>query len=137
MQKLKLTTILITLLIASLSLADQAQAHELRCREILTNGLSSNSKTFEMSYDLLDIDYGRDYLARAVRLVRLLLESEGCQKKDINFGKGPNGRSNSRCVSIVANRDNSRVCYVESNLGYFILSQDMHDSVTITFNLWD
>lgn len=44
---------------------------------------------------------------------------------------------NSNCRNILPNADHTRVCAVETNHGYFILTKDMLDGVNIIFNRWD
>jgi len=82
-------------------------------------------------------DFGRDYLAQAIYIIRILIDQNDCAPKDINFGQGPHGRSHSRCEKIISNREHTRVCYVETNLGYFFVSQDLLDSYNISFSRWD
>lgn len=108
-----------------------------RCLESLTNAHTQSSMTYQLDGDLIDSDYGRDYLAQAIASVRLFLDDLGCSKKDVNFGKGPLGRSHSRCSLLAPGIESSRACYIESNLGYFLVSWDYQTAINIVFSRWD
>ena len=82
-------------------------------------------------------DYGKDYLAQAIAVIRVYIDQKGCNKKDINFGKGPNGRSFSRCRLVERYSPHSRSCYVETNLGYFMVTKNLGENMHLVFNLWD
>ena len=82
-------------------------------------------------------DYGKDYLAQAIAVIRVYIDQKGCHKKDINFGKGPNGRSFSRCRLVERYSPHSRSCYVETNLGYFMVTKNLGENMHLVFNLWD
>jgi hypothetical protein len=97
----------------------------------------NDTQAFTMHTDDVDRDFGRDFLAEAIYTIRLLLDREGCRKTDVNFGKGPYGRSHSRCSKIIRNQEHTRVCYVETNLGYFFLTKDLLENVNITYSRWD
>ena len=113
-------------------------ASERECLMRLTHSYAQDSRNFQLNLDEIDIrDYGRDYLAKAIKVIRLVIAEVGCVKKDINFGKGPFGRSRSRCSQVVSLNDESRVCYVESNLGYWFVTYDYQDRANIIFNRWD
>ena len=90
------------------------------------------------SYDPTEIrDYRKDYLADGIAVLRLFLERKGCSRNDVNFGKGPFGRSASRCRLVERYSPHSRVCYIETNLGYFLFSKNLIGNAQIIFNLWD
>lgn len=122
----------------SLFVSFSALAGESECLSKLTQNHQDDSRSFELLLDEYEIrDYGNDYLAQAIAVIRLVINDLGCARKDINFGKGPFGRSRSRCSQVVRSVDTSRVCYVESNLGYWFVSYDLVDQATVTFNRWD
>ncbi|MBI2520507.1 MAG: hypothetical protein HYV97_08815 [Bdellovibrio sp.] len=115
-----------------------ASANEGHCRDLLTAQFSRDSRYVSYHADDLNVpDFGRDYLAYAVKTIRLFIERLGCNPQDINFGRGGQGVAHSRCEAIVRDRDNSRMCYVESNLGYWFIHKDFVDDIHITFHRWD
>jgi len=128
----------IFLAIVFLSFTAQASNQEksAECTDLLANDRDSN--TFQINIDRDDLpNYGRDHLANGIVIIRELLKEEGCSKKAINFGKGPEGRSHSRCGKLHRASTNSMTCYIESNLGYFILNIDYHSTANIIFSRWD
>lgn len=129
--------ILLPLLIA-LSLTSVAQASTDSCLEAFTADNTEDSRSF--SVNLTDInmrDYGRDYQAESIFIIRELAKELGCNRKDINFGQGPHGRSHQRCETLLRGRAHTAVCYIETNIGYFFLTKDFLDKANITYNRWD
>ena len=124
-------------LAALILLSQGVQASTKDCIAKLMSGSNVDSVNYNIHSDLIDRDFGKDHLASAIYTIRLLIEDRGCSQKDINFGKGPLGRSRSRCSKLVGNQDHTRVCYVETNLGYFFLTTDLLDTVNITYSRWD
>jgi len=41
------------------------------------------------------------------------------------------------CNNVVPKDNYTRVCYVETNIGYFFIMRDMLDGVNIIYNRWD
>ena len=110
----------------------------MECIDRLTNGHNDNTTSARYNLQNLNLrDYGRDYLAQAIAVIRVHVKELGCSKKSINFGKGPWGRSQSRCTLVARGVESSRVCYVESNLGYFLVSTGFLDDMTVVYNRWD
>ncbi|WP_127718141.1 hypothetical protein [Halobacteriovorax sp. HLS] len=113
-------------------------ASESTCIDNLTDGYTADSATHTLNINDLEIrDYGNDHVAFSIKIVRELLEEVGCRRNDVNFGRGSRGRSHSRCEQVLRGTPSSRVCYVESNLGYFFVTRDLLTNVHITFNRWD
>jgi len=126
--------------ISLIILSSSAQAFEKMrdCQSTLTRNFTLNSATFSMDLDEYDIrDYGKDHVAFSIRLVRELLNDLGCSPKAVNFGQGALGRSTQSCRQLVPGREISRVCYIETNLGAFILTVDYFTEVHIVFKRWD
>ncbi|MAF78089.1 MAG: hypothetical protein CME63_14210 [Halobacteriovoraceae bacterium] len=107
------------------------------CIDNLMINSNVDSYNFSIHGDDVDRDFGRDYLAEAIYTIRILLDRNGCSQNDVNFGQGPHGRSHSRCSKLVGNQDHSRVCYVETNLGYFFVTRDLLDNFNISYARWD
>jgi|GEM_PF-2121269 len=111
---------------------------ELHCRSLLLKEFTLDSRYITYKLDVLNVgDAGPDYLAHSIRVIRSVIDKVGCGPRDINFGKGPEGRASSRCQMIARQRDNSRMCYVESNLGYFFVHTDFVENVHVLFHRWD
>lgn len=132
MKKLSLI-LLVTSFIASTAFAVNP------CTWKLTYGHEKDSMAYTIDQDELELpEYGNDYVAESIAVIRGLLEMRGCSQSDINFKKTPIGRNAvSRCTQIVRGIPTSRTCYIESSLGYFSLSKDMLTSVHVVFNRWD
>jgi len=118
-------------------LTQGVNANQKDCIQRLMGNRVQDSINFAIHSDDVDRDFGRDFLAEAIYTIRILIDREGCSQNDINFGQGPLGRSHSRCSKIVRNQDHTRVCYIETNLGYFFLTKDPLDLVNITYSRWD
>ena len=113
-------------------------ASQEECLQKLTANHTRDSAVYRFNISDNDLpDFGRDYLGQATFIIKSLLFKEGCSAKDVNFGEGPGGRAHSACTEIVGESSTSRVCYRESNLGYFTLSYDALDFALITFARWD
>ncbi len=118
-------------------LSQGVQAGPKDCVTTLMGNDTGDTYNFNFHSDDVDRDFGRDFLAEAIYTIRLLLDREGCSPKDVNFGEGPHGRSHSRCSKVVRNQEHTRVCYVETNLGYFFLTKDLLDNININYSRWD
>lgn len=109
-----------------------------RCLEILTDEHRRDSQSFNLNLAGYEMpEYGRDHLAKAIYVIRQLVDKEGCSRQDINFGKGPFGRSQSSCKFIEPGVQSSLACYVQTNLGFFHVSYDYLDNANIFFSRWD
>lgn len=108
-----------------------------KCFERLTVEGPSDSRAYTINTDRVNRDFGRDHLATAIYQIRLLLKQRGCNRGDINFGYGPLGRSKSRCKFILPGIATSLSCYVESNLGYWIVTWDMITTSHLILHRWD
>lgn len=129
----KLSLIFLALFFSLGAIAENA------CPAKLTYGHERDSFAYTIDLDNLEIkDFGPDHLATSIAIIRELLRMRGCEPTDINFKQTPVGRTAlSRCREIVPNVPTSRVCYVESSIGFFNLSWDMLTSVHVIYNRWD
>ena len=133
---LKKIFLCVFLFFSALSISKASSSFE--CRSRLTDNFSKNTIMVNFNYDPTEIrDYRKDYLADGIAVLRLFLERKGCSRNDVNFGKGPFGRSASRCRLVERYSPHSRVCYIETNLGYFLFSKNLIGNAQIIFNLWD
>ena len=121
-----------------LAVSEFTAAEEARCINRLTDSYSSDSSSHVLNLNDYEIrDYRNDHLAFSIRMVRELLNDVGCSKNAINFGRSGSGRSHSRCEQVIRSVPSSRVCYVETNLGYFFVTRNSLTNIHITFNRWD
>ena len=126
------------ILVLGLSILSNVFASSSDCVRRITNNYEYNTTFTNVDLDQLEIrDYGKDYLAQAIAVIRHYVDKKGCKKTDINFGKGPNGRSFSRCRLVERYSPQSRACYVETNLGYFIVTKNLGENMHLVFNIWD
>ncbi len=108
------------------------------CEVKLLDNQSYSSAAYSLDTDLISSrNYGNDYLAKSIFYIRYLADFQGCSKREINFGRGPMGKSSSFCQPIHRDVPESNTCYVETNLGYFFVNYDLQTTVHIVFNLWD
>lgn len=118
-------------------LSQGLQAAPKDCITTLMGNDTRDTFNFTLHSDDVDRDFGPDFLAEAIFTIRTLLDREGCSPTDVNFGQGPHGRSHSRCSKVVRNQEHTRVCYVETNLGYFFLTKDLLENINISYSRWD
>jgi len=118
-------------------LSQSIHASPRECIDNLMYYSNRDSYQFTVTNDVVDRDFGRDYLAQAIYTIRILLDKHRCSQNDVNFGRGPQGRSHSKCSNILTNENQTRVCYVETNLGYFLVSQDLLDTFNVIYSRWD
>ncbi len=111
----------------------------IECFRNLTDEFRSDSATYSLNLDEVYVkDYGQDHLANGIQIVRALLRELGCNRSDINFRRTNLGRSTrSRCREIIPSQHHTRVCAIESSLGYFFVTWDMQTRANIIFNRWD
>jgi hypothetical protein len=119
-------------------------ASQLKCYEdLLTNGHGGTEarhyffESSELDQMNAQSNFGNDFMAKSIASIRFLLEDLNCTPNSVNFGKGPEGRSHSSCKLIRENVESSRVCYVETNLGYFLVSWDYLEGTHFIFNRYD
>lgn len=127
----------IFLMISSVSvLADEYKSD--RCIDKLTDHNRRDSFTYSIDVDdINDRYFGNDHLAAAIHYVKAVLEIKGCSRDEVNFGRGAFGRSKSRCQYLAPGILTSLSCYVESNLGFFIIGRDLGTKVHVIYSRWD
>src|SRR5690606_28464583 len=114
---------LIALFILSLShiaLAD--------CYERLTQNYTRDSHAYQLSEDAVDynLERGEVFFARAA--VEALESKLGCQSQAAAKAADV---ANGHCSEVVPGVSTSRVCYVEKQYGYFLVSVDMLENINI------
>ena len=125
-------------LVFSMAIISNVFASPTECVRKITSDYSVSTTFTNIDLNQLELrDYGKDYLAQAIAVIRVYVDKMGCARSDINFGRGPNGRSFSRCRLVERYSPQSRSCYVETNLGYFMVTKNLGDNMHLVFNLWD
>lgn len=125
-------------LLVFISLISNTYASSTDCVKRITNDFKYPTTFANIDLDQLEMrDYDKDYLAQAIAVIRVYADKKGCDKKDINFGKGPNGQSSSRCRLVERYSPHSRSCYVETNIGYFMVTKNLGENMHLVFNIWD
>jgi hypothetical protein len=112
--------------------------NDLDCQRIMTNNYSQDS--FLAEYDLDAItraEFGRDYLARAIKIVRHVAKDKGCASNALNFGHGTHGRLKSRCEEIFKGNPASQMCFIQTNVGMFFVTVSYMEKAQVIFNRWD
>ena len=126
------------MIVSAQSLRAGTKRSSAMCFKILTKDHTVDSAHFKVNLDDLELpEYGRDYLAFSIRLIRELIKGEGCSRRSINFGFTPVGKARSSCKLLNPEAYWSRVCYVETNLGYFIINQAFINTAHVTYSRWD
>ena len=97
------------------------------------------STTFtNIDLDQLELrDYGKDYLAQAIAVIRVYAEKKGVIRKTSILAKVQMEEAFSRCRLVERYSPHSRSCYVETNIGYFMVTKNLGDHMHLVFNLWD
>lgn len=125
------------LIVAAILVTTNVFATAQTCIDRITrnNAVDSASITFLAE----DYDFENDHVGDAYNLSRLFVSRKGCGKKDIRFTAGPDSMRSGKaiCKNIVREKPHSRVCYIESNIGYFLVSRDMISGATVVYNRWD
>lgn len=135
--RISMKTLLLAL-VTFLSVQAQVEASGRQCLARLTQDYTLDSRSFHLNLDEIQVrDFGRDYVAQAISLVRVVVGLNGCSQQDINFGQSLLGRSKHSCRELVQGRELSRVCYIETNLGGFVVTYDYLDHAYVVFKRWD
>lgn len=121
---MKILFVFIFLISSSASFAD--------CYQRLTSDYSRDSQAFQLSEDTVDYKITRGSEVFAREAVVALKASLGCQAQQVSKALMP-----ANCQEVVPNVPMSRVCYVESEFGYFLVSIDMLENINIVFNRFD
>ncbi len=134
------------LLIFMLIFASQVSASSDECKRLLTDNFHQES-----SFHVVDIDrvvqiHGRDVFCSDnildqysfQFLINSYLERElGCKAGAVNFEVGPNGTSESHCQFLNKQTPSSFVCYLETNIGYFVANINFMEELTVIYTRWD
>lgn len=122
-----------------LAAAFNSYASKNECVEKLTSNFSLDSKAFKVDLDSIVLtSHENDLQAQSREIIRFVLNGAGCNgNADINFGWGPDGRTKNNCQNLIKGKDSSAVCYIEADIGYFIITKDLQTTAHIIFSRWD
>jgi len=130
MKKLFISIMLVVGAFSSTSYANED------CYQKISNDYSSDSRSFQVYDSDLNGDFSENPIEYSKEaLLHVVTEQVGCEEKELIFNE--KAITLEACKEIVPGNPMSRVCYLESNLGYFFVTMDMLDSVNIIFNRWD
>jgi hypothetical protein len=103
------------------------------CRSKLLGRLDSKSHFLSSEQlDRIKSEQGTPAFARSV--IAILTKKLDCEEESITFHTGE--RSNA-CKSIINGKPHSRVCLIESEEGYFLVTVDMMENAHVLFGRWD
>ena len=94
---IKKSIVCLVLLVGAISIAKAESRETMDCQSRLTNNFQDRTLMVNYHYNSDVVrNYGKIF-AETIAVLRLFVEDKGCARGVINFGKCPNGRSNSRC----------------------------------------
>ncbi len=100
------------------------------CYRKVLNDFSSDSAAFQVRIENAVEIFEENAERAAVLGVGQLESILGCEKNSFAV-------SEVACREVVPGNILSKVCYVESQHGYFFVSVDMMDGLNVVFNRWD
>lgn len=100
------------------------------CYRKALNDFSADSMSFQLYSEEAAASFEKKPENSAVAAVRDLEEKIGCDVKSFEIGEVS-------CKDVVPGNLLSRVCYAESQHGYFFISMDMMENMNVVFNRWD
>lgn len=102
------------------------------CYERLTQDYSRDSHAYQLNEAAVDYELERGTVEFARAAVSALEASLDCgmEAESKHLGKA-------NCQEVVPGVAMSRVCYIENNNGYFLVSVDMLENINIVFNRFD
>lgn len=118
----------IFLLLGSMQIA----AANYDCSAALSDNYSVDSRSFKLNEFEVESDFDEDPSSFAVEAIEKLYSKLECVSAE---NKG--GSSSVQCREVVEGISASRVCYLENDEGYFLISKDMMESVNVLYNRWD
>ncbi|MCO4794388.1 MAG: hypothetical protein KC493_11780 [Bacteriovoracaceae bacterium] len=103
------------------------------CYDLLTYEPPYDSKSFFINEALSSVDAEDLNPSSATRILKNLLSIQvGCSEKSTS-----NLKVEASCSELRPGRSWSKVCFIESNLGYFTVQMNMMEGAHVIFNRWD
>lgn len=118
------------LLVVVLMVVSFGAAANYDCYKAALNDFASDSMAYQIYDEEISMAFEDNGVNASVKAVRSLESKLGCVEKSFEISKAS-------CKEVVPGNSISKVCYLESQLGYFFISMDMMEKVNIVFNRWD
>ena len=103
------------------------------CYDALTSNYTLDARSFHFSTDEFDHELGAD--GEALAVARLAAAKVGCKAEDIQYEDLK--QKSSSCRQLIPGNHLSNVCYVATNLGYFIIHETLPEGLAVTYSRWD
>ncbi len=102
------------------------------CYDKLISEPPYDSRSFFIHEALYEVDAEELSESSSIRVIeKLLRDRVGCQDKAIAES------FEASCKELMPGKSWSKVCYVESQMGYFVIQMDMMEGAHVIFNRWD
>lgn len=95
------------------------------------------------SFELSDVDMNADFESSPVNLMKEAIAKvaapvAGCEAL-VNLASQEKEESSLEvsCAEVMPGKSYSRVCFAESEIGYFFLKSDMLGNLNLSYNRWD
>lgn len=101
------------------------------CSAALSDDHAVDSKSFKINEFDVESDFEANPSSFAREAVKKLYENLDCEvssNKDNSIVK---------CSEIVRGVSNSKVCYLQNDDGYFLISKDLMENINVLYNRWD
>lgn len=95
------------------------------------------------SFELSDVDMNADFESSPVKLMKEAIAKvaapvRGCEALvDLASNEKEESGMNVSCAEVMPGKSYSRVCFAESEIGYFFLKSDMLGNLNLSYNRWD
>lgn len=110
--------------------ASLAASADYDCYRKALDDFSVDSKAFQIHDEDAAVMFEDSAERASFKAIRELEAKLKCAEKSFEI-------SEISCKDVVPNNSLSRVCYVESQMGYFFISMDMMEGFNVVFNRWD
>jgi len=102
------------------------------CYDRLISEPPHDSRSFFVYEALYEVDAEELNESSSKAVVQKLLKDKiGCQEKSLNV------EFRASCKELMPGKSWSKVCYLESQMGYFVIQMDMMEGAHVIFNRWD
>jgi hypothetical protein len=120
---------LTTLLLLVMGFSGSASAEQ-DCYGALLGNYTKDSNSFQIYNEEVSEGFENKEALASAKAIGLLEQKLDCSKGSLKI-------ASISCREIVPGNSFSKVCYVESENGYFFVSIDMMEKINIIFSRWD
>ena len=117
-------------LIFTLFLLSFAAHAEVDCYGSALDNYSKDSNSFQIYAEEVSEGFENKDRAASTQAIKLLEQKLNCREGAFSI-------NSISCKEIIPGHLHSKVCYLESQRGFFFVSIDMMEQVNITFSRWD